>query len=264
MWIATEIRPAVRKTRQTSWHRRIVIQCDRCAMWSSKKFDRSSLRGKLSFCSAHCRSEITKTLPWSDVRRAKASARAKITNAKRWLNADAHRKQSEAVKKTHLDPVLKTRRAASIRAAKGTSESRARQSITAKLNVARVQLTNRVSGNCRESKGEREMVSALRLEFGEDDVVHHPPNHVRGASIDAYVRSIDCYIQFDGVYYHGLDRPYDQLSPMIRRKYDRDRSVERLFFELGLRLVRITDKRWMSMSSSERQTWTARLRLPTE
>ena len=69
--------------------------------------------------------------------------------------------------------------------------------------------------------------------------------------IDAYVRSTDTYFQYDGVYYHGLDRPYDQLSPVIKRKYDRDRATETMFARLGLRLLRITDVEWTSLVTEE-------------
>lgn len=115
--------------------------------------------------------------------------------------------------------------------------------------------TNRRNGNVRESVPERAFVSWLRDVLGADEVVPHP-GHVNGFDIDVYVRSLDTYIQFDGVYYHGLDRPYEDLSSEIRRKYDRDRLADARFEALGLRLVRITDREWFALETSEsRNHW---------
>jgi hypothetical protein len=60
--------------------------------------------------------------------------------------------------------------------------------------------------------------------------------------IDAYVRQIDTYVELDGVFWHGLDLPYDKLHESKRRKYDADRAQDEWFRSHGLRLVRVTDK----------------------
>lgn len=74
-------------------------------------------------------------------------------------------------------------------------------------------------------------------------------------NIDIYVRTTNTYVEYDGVYYHGLDRPYDQLSPGIRKKYDRDRIVDAWFRERGIRLVRITCRDWLAMTDDQRSEW---------
>ncbi len=144
---------------------------------------------------------------------------------------------------------------AGIRASMATSDFKRKRSLISRMLVAKVRLTNISNGNIRESAGERELVEWLRSALGVHDVVHHP-ERVQGSDIDIYVRSADAYVQFDGVYYHGLDRPYEELTPVIRRKFDRDRATDRLFTRLDLRLVRITDKQWASMTSEEsRLAW---------
>jgi hypothetical protein len=138
-----------------------------------------------------------------------------------------------------------------------TPAFKAKRSALSKALYPQVLETNRRNGNLRESKGEREFVAWLRSVLGPADVEHHP-HHVNGFDIDVYVRSLDAYIQFDGVYYHGLDRPYAELTPIIRRKFDRDRAAERRFDELGLTLVRITDREWTSLTAeSARRAWLA-------
>jgi hypothetical protein len=136
-----------------------------------------------------------------------------------------------------------------------TPSFKQKRSLISKLLVSRVRMTNIRKGNVRESAGERELVAWLRTMLGPNDVVHHPAR-VQGADIDIYVCSVDTYIQFDGVYFHGLDRPYAELTPEIRRKFDRDRSVDALFDRLGMRLVRITDHAWSAMKTNEtRSEW---------
>lgn len=73
--------------------------------------------------------------------------------------------------------------------------------------------------------------------------------------IDFYIKTIDTYLQFDGVYWHGLDRPIDEIrqsdkgrDKAIYRKWLVDRQQEKWFKDQGKRLVRITDKQFLSNS----------------
>lgn len=67
--------------------------------------------------------------------------------------------------------------------------------------------------------------------------------------IDFYIKSTDTYIQLDGVYWHGLDRPVADIlkSPNPRNKtiymkWLSDREQDRWFKEHNMKLLRITDK----------------------
>lgn len=69
--------------------------------------------------------------------------------------------------------------------------------------------------------------------------------------IDFYVPSIDTYIQFDGEYWHGLDRSLEEIKKrrfkrdsMIEHAYNRDRLQDAWFAERNLRLIRVTDKQF--------------------
>lgn len=97
------------------------------------------------------------------------------------------------------------------------------------------------------SRPERMLGQELQAYFGENDVIHT----LRKLSfcIDFYVKSIKTYIQVDGVYWHGLDRPLDEIKNSdkeidreIYKKYRRDRKADAAFKEAGLFLVRVTDK----------------------
>jgi len=68
-------------------------------------------------------------------------------------------------------------------------------------------------------------------------------------SIDFYVKDIDAFIQFDGVYWHGLDRPLEEIikSSSLRDKrivegYFVDLEQNEWFQKRGLKLLRITDE----------------------
>lgn len=67
-------------------------------------------------------------------------------------------------------------------------------------------------------------------------------------NIDLYVPQIDTYVQFDGVYWHGLDRPIElikessrQRDKVIYKKWLIDRAQDEWFAKMSKRLVRITD-----------------------
>lgn len=60
--------------------------------------------------------------------------------------------------------------------------------------------------------------------------------------LDLYIPSCGVYIEVDGVYWHGLDRPYAQLEDRIKQKYNRDRALDAACSMGGIKLLRITDK----------------------
>ena len=99
----------------------------------------------------------------------------------------------------------------------------------------------------RMTRPERLLGEYLYGQFGRENVesqyfVHRWP-------IDFYVKSVNVYVQMDGVYWHGLDRSIDVIkqfkSPrdrVIYRKSQIDVEQNEWFSECGLKLVRITDK----------------------
>jgi hypothetical protein len=68
-------------------------------------------------------------------------------------------------------------------------------------------------------------------------------------SIDFYVKSIDAYIQFDGVYWHGHNKTLDELrqstskrSHTIACHRENDERQNLWFRDNNLRLIRVTDE----------------------
>ena len=98
------------------------------------------------------------------------------------------------------------------------------------------------NGTIKESFAERVFVARLKSLF---DVKTHLT--VNGWSIDAHIKDFNVYVQVDGVYWHGLDRPIDEIKEwaefsevdeMILRKYVRDREQDKF---LNANLIRVTD-----------------------
>ncbi len=103
-------------------------------------------------------------------------------------------------------------------------------------------------GKAYQSKPEREFGDMLRERFGADDIKVQQ-RLTRKWSIDFYIKSIDTYVSFDGVYWHGLDKPIEVIRTSLKprdqtiyEKWLKDRELEAYVIEHGLRLVRITDQ----------------------
>ena len=106
--------------------------------------------------------------------------------------------------------------------------------------------TMKRNGTYGSSRPENAMYERLCEKYGRASVERE--RAVNGWAIDFYVEPIDTYIQLDGTYWHGLDRPLEKIreskSPrakVILTTYQRDRAQDAWFAEQGLRLVRVTD-----------------------
>jgi very-short-patch-repair endonuclease len=73
---------------------------------------------------------------------------------------------------------------------------------------------------------------------------------MNGWPIDVVIKNDDqvTYVQYDGVYWHGLDRPLEEIAlhkkprdVVIQQKWSIDRRQDVWFVEQGLKLVRVTD-----------------------
>jgi len=105
--------------------------------------------------------------------------------------------------------------------------------------------TMRRDGTVKKSLPEDRLYELLHSVFG--DVERQVIINDRWP-IDFYVKSMDIYIQFDGVYWHGLDRPIDVIAKhktsqdiIIHKKWLTDREQDTWFESNGLRLFRISD-----------------------
>lgn len=106
-------------------------------------------------------------------------------------------------------------------------------------------------GTLFKSKPEDTFHVALVEKFSEDDVIRQVVMNKHWC-IDFYIKSINTYVQFDGVYWHGLDRHVELIKESARSGHKRDMGIYRKwlvdqqqtkwFIDNDLKLVRITDR----------------------
>lgn len=109
--------------------------------------------------------------------------------------------------------------------------------------------TMKRNGSYRKSRAEDRMYELLLKQFNTTDVERQCKPKGTNWPIDFYVKSIDTWIQVDGVYWHGLDRPIEEhvtsnlpRSLSIIGKWHVDRAQDAWLAERNMKLVRVTDK----------------------
>jgi hypothetical protein len=106
---------------------------------------------------------------------------------------------------------------------------------------------NRKNYNSWMSKPEKEFRIILEEYFGKHDIKVQQIIDNKW-SLDFYIISINTYVSFDGVYWHGLDRNIEIIKEFktscdqaIYKKWLKDRELDDYVNNNKIRLVRITD-----------------------
>ena len=112
----------------------------------------------------------------------------------------------------------------------------------------------------RKSKPENAFYDFLSLSFNTNDIerikIIKFDNKHRW-EIDFYIKSIDTYVQFDGIYWHALDKQIEIIRESTKKQdvqrckaYTRDRAQDEWFVQNNLKLVRITDVEFSKASKN--------------
>jgi hypothetical protein len=103
------------------------------------------------------------------------------------------------------------------------------------------------NGTYKTSKPEEQIYNFLCEKYGADNVVRQAI--VKQWPIDFYVKTIDVYVQIDGIYWHGIGRTKEELlnsessrDKIIFRKKLTDEEQIIWFEKHHMKLIRITDK----------------------
>ena len=106
--------------------------------------------------------------------------------------------------------------------------------------------TMKQNGTYRKSSVEDALYDFLCQKYGAEDIERN--RYMNRWPIDFYIKSINTYVQLDGVYWHGLDRPIEVVAEyrtkrdvQIHKKWLTDRRQDEWFAERQLKLVRLTD-----------------------
>lgn len=114
------------------------------------------------------------------------------------------------------------------------------------------QLTTVMKNGAMSSKGEDELFSLIQEKYPDvKRFVWFHPSQTGSANlwnIDFFIPEINTYVQFDGIYWHGLDRPIEKIKrsktkrdESIYRKWLTDQEQDHWFAKSEKKLVRITD-----------------------
>lgn len=103
-------------------------------------------------------------------------------------------------------------------------------------------------GTILQSSVEENVYQIFCNKFGVDDVERQVLINNRWP-IDFYVMSLNVYIQFDGVYWHGLDRQIEEIAQhktkqdvVIHKKWITDREQDEWFKSKNLKLFRLSER----------------------
>ena len=106
--------------------------------------------------------------------------------------------------------------------------------------------TMKRNGTYGSSIPEEHCFKILCEQYGQENVKRQV--FVNKWPIDFYVVPIDTYIQFDGTYWHGLDRPISEIArhktprdKQIHKKWLTDREQDKWFADNKIKLLRISD-----------------------
>lgn len=115
--------------------------------------------------------------------------------------------------------------------------------------------TMKRNGSYIKSRIEDEFFDYLCKACGKQNVERQ--KIINNWNIDFYIKSIDLYIQFDGVYWHGLDRPIEDIKEfknkrdeVIYETYLRDQKQNEWFTKNGLNFIRMTDEEFKKLNNS--------------
>jgi very-short-patch-repair endonuclease len=224
----------------------IVYKCDQCGRVRESAYSTKLLNQRYMFCSYKC------------------TGRAKRVDGvmyEYWLGQqDTHakaQKARETVRLTHgVDhvfqvPAVKERSKQTWLKNYGVDHPMKASVIKAKIDWRRIaqirHLTMKRNNTFKTSRVEDCCYRVLCDVFGIGCVSRQ--SVVNGWSIDFYVMSLGAYVQLDGVYWHGLDRPIEVIAKhrddrdvVIEQTYRRDQEQNIWFSEMGLQLVRVTDR----------------------
>lgn len=112
------------------------------------------------------------------------------------------------------------------------------------------------NGSCSKSAPEDRMHEILFNFYGIDNIKRQVP--MIRQWVDFYVESANFYLQIDGVYWHGLNRPIKQIKlgktrqdQDIYKQILRDKKLNYHMKKNNLKLIRVTDEEMRAKTNDE-------------
>jgi hypothetical protein len=245
----------VRK-KEHSYGKEICYECDTCGKPFIRNYKKRLTISKTGFfCSNKCSNENRMKLGILQQNLFSKENRKKAKEAKARKTPEEMKEISEKAKRTSRErygvdnisqlPEIKKKKEQTVLKNYGVkhqwSSPKIREQIHQKMKE---------NGSYNHiSKPQKRFHKVLIEYFGKQNVEHSLM--VNGWEIDFYIKSMDTYVQFDGIYWHGLDRPLNEIRKIksqrdkaILKTVERDYLQNCWFKDNNLKLIRITDKQF--------------------
>src|SRR5690606_35609423 len=112
------------------------------------------------------------------------------------------------------------------------------------------------NGSCSKSKPEEQMYTYLIDMYGVKNVKRQ--KQLLNQFVDFYITTTNTYIQVDGVYWHGLNRPTNKIKmgktlqdKKIYKQILRDKDLNEFCRTNNINLIRFTDDEIKSKTKEE-------------
>lgn len=245
--------------------RTLVLKCDQCMNIFKKRYSLLCANKEHHFCSNECRYAANKSGGIIDKKKVEAfeanfgndhpmhneqiKQKIKKTNKEKYGYENpaqspqimAKIKETNQRKYNHTcslnDPTIRQ---------KALDTFQERYGVKYSFQIAHVKEAIRKLKSSGCSKIEDRLYPFLCCIFGEQNVQRQV--EVNNWIMDFYIRNFEVYVQLDGVYWHGLDRPLTVIEKCrtkhdegILKTYSRDQKRDEWFKSNHLTLYRITD-----------------------
>lgn len=156
-------------------------------------------------------------------------------------------RKSKSMKRHWSNPKNRKRRCEAQKRAQSKPGVQERKSKALRSPAAQKKRFETMKRNCsfKKSKPEDLIYVALCEAYSPSNVKRQVP--VNGWFMDFYVKSIDAFVQFNGDYWHGLDRPIEKIRESdsyrdkeIVKTWDRDCKRKAFFQERNWKLIILT------------------------
>lgn len=245
----------VRKKKH-SYGKEICYECDTCGKSFVRNYKKRLITSKIGFfCSNKCSSDHKIKLRILQQNLFSKENRKKAKETKARKTSEEMKKINEKIRKTYRER-YGVDNISQLSEIKKKKEQTVLKNYGVKHQWSSPKIREQIHQKMKEnggynhiSKPQKKFHKVLIKYFGKQNVEHSLM--VNGWEIDFYIKSTKTYIQFDGIYWHGLDRPLNEIRKMksqrdkaILKTVKRDYLQNCWFKDNNLKLIRITDEQF--------------------
>jgi very-short-patch-repair endonuclease len=247
----------------TKKRKNIILKCDECYKIYNceKRYKSRSLKNKLHFCSKQCSTKsgsngVLKNRFQTSILNKFGSFYVETSNFKQQQKELCLRQygvESRLEAPEILDKIKKTCIEKYGKETFGGSEAH-KNSLDYNLIAEKAWKTKIKNGSCSKSNIEEKIAVLL----SNNNIVYERQVPVIKQWVDFYLPKYELYLQIDGSYWHGLNRPREIIAlqktsqdKKIYKQILRDEKLNLHMIKNNLKLLRLTDQQINKMSDSD-------------